>query len=86
MGRTAKIMKKKLKEETEQIREKIRGLLPADGRDKADILFELCQHCAWHEQNRVDYEGSLLTNLGYEEDAKKEKHEMELTSYRLGFN
>lgn len=86
-----------LKKEAGEIREKIRERLPDDGEcseenpGKADLLFKLCQHCAWHEQNKVDYDDCVLDKVsgaadGYKEASDKDYHEMELTAYRLGFD
>lgn len=76
--------------EAEKTRERIRRCWPKEGA-KADLLFELCEHCAWHEQNQVDYDHCLIGKAsgaadGYKEDADKMFHEIQLTSYRLGLD
>lgn len=59
--------------------------------DMVDILLELCEHCAWCEQNKMNYDGASTVDKttghaqGYWDDYKKEFHEIELSSYRLSF-
>lgn len=71
----------------QRCREELRTKWPAEIGDKADILYELCEYCAWHEQNKVDYDRSSFDvtggSEGYREESRQNYRDMELTSYKL---
>merc|ERR1711865_1006950 len=71
-------------DEAEQTREKLRTRWPKECA-KVDVLFDLCTHCAWHEQNQVDYDHCLTMKLdgsadGYKEDADTNFEKMQQVS------
>lgn len=58
---------------------------------QVDEIYEMCFHCAWHEQNTVDYDRCTIDKLtgeatGYKRRSTYEKHEMDLHAYDMGFD
>jgi len=91
---TPEVLCKTNEDKAAEIRGRLR-LMPGmtevcdNGADNAQVIFELCFNCAWHEQNKVDYDTALTVDhttghsQGYQKDAADCLHKVALCSYRL---
>lgn len=66
-------------------------LAPLIGEERADEVWGMCHSCAWHVQNRYDYEsaaGGRLTGarVGYLQDAERDWAAVQGYSARMGFS